>query len=60
MVRRLCLTNRPILVKLNAWETSCRTWPAKEQVIDYFHKAVYAFTTGYFSDIWIAGPGSRR
>ncbi|KAJ9094042.1 hypothetical protein QFC21_006143 [Naganishia friedmannii] len=26
------------------------TWPLNEQIIDVFHKAVYAFATGYFAD----------
>ncbi|KAL4971786.1 hypothetical protein BDW66DRAFT_145426 [Aspergillus desertorum] len=29
------------------------TWPVNEQVIDILHKAVFAFTTGYFTDRWI-------
>jgi hypothetical protein len=33
--------------------TPYRTWPVNEQVIDIVHKAVYAFTTGYFTDKWI-------
>lgn len=31
-------------------------WPVDEQVIDLFHKGVYAFTTGYVADRLIAGP----
>ncbi len=29
------------------------TWPVQEQVIDLCHKAVYAFSTGYFADMWV-------
>lgn len=29
------------------------TWPVQEQVLDVFHKAVFAFTTGYLTDRWV-------
>ena len=34
------------------------TWPRDEQVIDLFHKGIYAFTAGMVADILIAGPPS--
>ena len=36
------------------------TWPRDEQVIDLFHKGVYAFVTGAVADRLIAGPPSTR
>jgi hypothetical protein len=29
------------------------TWPVDEQIIDFSHKAVYAFTTGSLVDHWV-------
>jgi len=31
------------------------TWPAREQVVDVLHKAVYSFATGYFAE-WFVAP----
>jgi hypothetical protein len=33
--------------------TPHRTWPVGEQVVDLFHKAIFAFVTGYLTDSWI-------
>jgi len=44
----------PGLAATNRWCVCvCRTWPRSEQIIDVFHKAVYAYTTGYVVDRWL-------
>jgi hypothetical protein len=30
-----------------------RTWPPREQVVDFAHKAVYAVVTGWFAQRWV-------
>ncbi len=34
------------------------TWPAKEQIIDVAHKAIYSFTTGFVTDRFIQAETS--